>query len=63
MTTSVPSICTAVARVTVAALRVRTPATGPTSDPYSVATARADAMPFDDGSSAACTAREFHMSS
>ena len=64
ITASGPRTFSTVAAATVAGCSVRTPSTpSPTSDAYSRARARALPMPFDDGSSAACSARVFHMSS
>ena len=62
-TVSLPHACSTVAAATVAGWSVRTPSTSPMHDAYIRASDRASPIPFDDGSSAACSARVFHMSS
>src|SRR5436309_14289843 len=62
-TASGPFEWTAVAAAIVASLSVRLPSTPlPMQDAYRRARPRASPIPFDEGSSAACIARVFHIS-
>ena len=65
ITASGPRTCSTVAASTVVAVGAGAgrPTPSPTSEAYSRANERASPMPFDDGSSHACSARVFHMSS
>jgi hypothetical protein len=62
-TRSIPVAWTSHARATVSGRSSRTPSTSPMHAAYRRASARALPIPFDDGSSAARSARVFHSSS